>query len=310
MKVLFYGAGKLGRTLAREARRAGLRVTLRAARRGAPRRIDHDLVVLCVRDPDLPAAALALAGALGRRSAVVHVAGALGPEVLSALRKRVAGVGQAHPMLSFASAAAPPSLAGAHVLVMGDRVAVLRASRLARALGMLPRRLTRLDRTRYHAAAGLVANGSAALAGAGARLLVAAGVPRRAVPLMLGPLLRSVAENVTRLGVPQALTGPVRRGDAVTIRRHLDAIAHATPELVALYTAVARAQLPQARVLGDAPARALREVERVLGGAQSRKLSRGAESTKPALPPPPFRRAAVRARRPARRGRASARGSG
>ena len=45
----------------------------------------------------------------------------------------------------------------------------------------------------------------------GAELLAVSGVPRADAPKMLGPLLRSVAENVEALGFPDALTGPVRR---------------------------------------------------------------------------------------------------
>ena len=74
-------------------------------------------------------------------------------------------------------------------------------------------RLPRLDEVGYHAAAGLVANGAAALAAVGVELLVVSGVPRKEAPKMLGPLLRSVAENVEALGFPDALTGPIRRGD-------------------------------------------------------------------------------------------------
>jgi len=264
MRVLFYGAGKVGRILARAARSRGVRVTLRAARRGVPRRIDHDLVVLCVRDSDVMATASALAPALARTSAVVHTAGAVGPEALASLRACSVGVGQAHPLLSFASAGAPPALAGAHVLVAGDRVAVDRARRLFRKLDMVPRRLEHLDRARYHAAAGLVANGAAALCAAGVRLLVSAGVRPRTAPLVLGPLLTSVGHNVTKLGLPGALTGPVRRGDTETVRRHLAALRQAAPDLLPLYRAVARAQLPLARALGDARPASLARMARLL----------------------------------------------
>ena len=101
------------------------------------------------------------------------------------------------------------------------------------------------------AAAGLVANGAAALAAAGALLLERAGVSESVAPKMLGPLLRSVADNVERLGFPDALTGPVRRGDATGVERHFQTIAKHAPEAIALYLAVVEAQIPLAREIGD-----------------------------------------------------------
>jgi len=266
MKVAIIGAGKVGRTLARALRNGPHRATLRALRRGPPRKLDAALVVLAVRDGALGplAAELAESTVLSRKCAIVHVAGALGPEVLAPLRAHCAGVGQAHPMISFASSRVPPPLAGGHMLVTGDPVAVKRASTLARALGMVPREWRRIDRAGYHAAGGLVANGATALAAGGARLLLEAGVPARDVPRVLGPLLHSVAHNIEKLGLPGALTGPVRRGDARALERHLERIQASAPDLTALYLASAAAQLPLARALGDADPAALEEVERVL----------------------------------------------
>jgi predicted short-subunit dehydrogenase-like oxidoreductase (DUF2520 family) len=98
-----------------------------------------------------------------------------------------------------------------------------------------------------------VANGAAALAAGGVALLGKAGVPAATAAAMLGPLLRSVAENVEALGLPQALTGPVRRGDAGGVGKHLETLSRLAPDLVSFYVAAARTQLPLARALGEAP---------------------------------------------------------
>jgi predicted short-subunit dehydrogenase-like oxidoreductase (DUF2520 family) len=264
--VFVYGAGKVGAGLARELARAGVQVTLRAARRGLPRAIRADLVVLAVRDRDLEplAARMRAAGVVAAQAAVVHVSGALGAEPLAALRGACAGVGQMHPMMSFASPRSTPVLARGNVRVAGDRVAVARAKALARALGMTPRLLEGIDTVAYHAAAGLVANGAAALGAMGAELLERAGVARAVAPKMLGPLLRSVADNVEAMGFPDALTGPVRRGDAAGLERHLAVLRAKLPSAVPLYLASAAAQLPLARALGDAPAASFDEVDRAI----------------------------------------------
>jgi predicted short-subunit dehydrogenase-like oxidoreductase (DUF2520 family) len=81
---------------------------------------------------------------------------------------------------------------------------------------------------------------------------------------MLGPLLRSVADNVEALGFPAALTGPVRRGDAAGVQKHLATLREKLPQAVPLYLEAAAAQLPLARAIGDAPADSFDTVARVL----------------------------------------------
>lgn len=267
--VAIFGAGKAGRGLKLRLSEAGVRARLDPSRGGLPSRPWRGvwLLVIATREGEVARAAKAIAEAswLDEGAAVVHVAGALTADVLAPLRASSAGVGQMHPMISFAEPARPPRLENGHVRVAGDPEAVRRASRLARALGMRPRRLPGLDEVAYHAAAGLVANGAAALAAAGADLLARAGVEQAVAPRLLGPLLRSVADNVEALGLPGALTGPVRRGDAAAVGRHLETLGRLAPHLVPLYKAMARAQLPLARELGDAEASAFDALEARLG---------------------------------------------
>ncbi len=254
--VFIFGAGKVGAGLARALRAAGDHVTLRPQRKGLPtRRIEADLVIVAVRDRDIPGVAEALVRGrlVGHRAAsVVHCAGALGPEALAAARGRNVAVAQMHPMISFASKARTPELTRGQLHVDGDATAVRAARALGKKLGMAPRTIPGLDRVAYHAAAGLVANGAAALAAGGVELLGKAGVDAATATAMLGPLLRSVADNVERLGLPEALTGPVRRGDAVGVSKHLDTLERLSPRLLPIYIAVSRTQIPLARALGEA----------------------------------------------------------
>ena len=259
-----YGAGKVGRALSDALRRARWRVTLRAARQGFPKKpIDADVVVLALRDRDLAPAVERLVASRGvsRRAVVVHVAGALDEKVLAPLRAICAGVAQMHPMISFASRTFFPTLARGNVRIQGDRVAAMRAKKLARALGMTPRHFPKLDTVGYHAAAALLANGAAALAAQAERVLLASHVPPRDAPRLLGPLLRSVAENVEHLGFPESLTGPVRRGDAAAVERGAKTLEARAPDAVQLYRAAVLAQVPLARALGEVPASALDAIE-------------------------------------------------
>ena len=264
-RVFVFGAGKVGRALAAALRARRFAVVLRAARLGLPKKpIAADVVVLALRDRDLAPVVAKLAASRGvdRHAVVVHVAGALDAEVLAPLRAVCAGVAQMHPMISFASRTFFPTLARGNVHVQGDRAAVARAKKLARALGMTPRHFPNLDTIGYHAAAALVANGAAALAAQAERLLVASHVPPRDAPRLLGPLLRSVADNVEHLGFPAALTGPVRRGDPAAIEKGAKTLAARVPDALPLYRAAVLAQVPLARALGEVPSEALDAIER------------------------------------------------
>lgn len=271
--VFIFGAGKVGAGLGRALKNIGVKVSVRAQRSGLPsKRIDAPFVILAVRDRDLRPLAEQLRDAqlLGHRDVVVvHCAGALGPEPLEPLRSDRVAVAQMHPMISFASKDRTPSLVRGQLHVDGDARAMRAAKALGKALGMSPRTITGLDRVLYHASAGLVANGAAALAAGGVDLLGRAGVDPKTAAAMLGPLLRSVADNVEAMGLPAALTGPVRRGDSNGVKRHLEMISKAAPHLVPIYVAASKLQIPLAREIGDAPGEhfdaIMKELEGVLG---------------------------------------------
>jgi predicted short-subunit dehydrogenase-like oxidoreductase (DUF2520 family) len=268
--VYIFGAGKVGAGLARALRKAGVPVTIRAQRSGLPlRRIDADIVILAIRDRTIEDTAKALRerGLLGHKPvAVVHCAGALGPEVLAPVRDPASrvSVAQMHPMISFASKDVTPTLTRGQLHVDGDPAAVRAAASLGRRLGMTPRTVPGIDRVAYHAAAGLVANGAAALAAGGLDLLERANIPRDTGAAMLGPLLRSVADNLEELGMPDALTGPVRRGEVQGIERHIETLRRLAPHLVPLYIAASLLQVPIARSLGEAEPASFDAIEATL----------------------------------------------
>ena len=78
----------------------------------------------------------------------------------------------------------------------------------------------------------------------------------------LYPLCRATLDAVARDGAEAAATGPVVRGDLVTIRSHLEALFQALPQAVPVYGALADATLPIAakRGLGPGPVAAMQEL--------------------------------------------------
>ena len=105
--------------------------------------------------------------------------------------------------------------------------------------------LAEADRARYHAALAHGSNHLVTLVAQSAELLAEAGVanPSR----MLGPLLGAALDNALRRG-DAALTGPVARGDADTVRAHL--AAPRSPEVRAAYVAMSRLTAVRALAAG------------------------------------------------------------
>ena len=69
----------------------------------------------------------------------------------------------------------------------------------------------------------------------------------------LYPLSRVTLDNVAKRGLVDSATGPVMRGDVITLRSHLEALFQRIPELVPLYGNLARASLPLAVRKGIGP---------------------------------------------------------
>ncbi len=239
----------MGRGLARALEEAGAAPRLVAGRGAPPRVARGEVAILATPDPALTAASERLAGRLERGAVVLHCSGMMGADALAACRASGASVGAMHPLASFADPGRPPRLAAASFVVAGDRRAVSAARRVARLLGA--RVVARgVHGPAYHAAAALAANGAAALAAVAVRVMSAVGLERREAERAIGALLRTVGENVERVGVPRALSGPVIRGDAEAVRVHREALDAVDPEAREAYDAVAPAILACATAAG------------------------------------------------------------
>jgi predicted short-subunit dehydrogenase-like oxidoreductase (DUF2520 family) len=263
LRVVIAGRGKVGRGLARALRPTDVRTRVVRARTMGRRQVAHaDLLILAVPDDAIASCAHRVAAHLAPGTAVVHCAGMRGLDALDACRARGLPVAAMHPMASFADAARPPRLEGTSLVVAGDPAAVRVVRRMAKA--MHARVITgEVHGPVYHAAAVLAANATVALATSAARLLQSLGMRRSDSLHAVAGLLRTVAENVERVGVPGALTGPVARGDARTVNAHRAALATIDRQALNAYERVAPVILETAVAGGLSPARA-RSVKRAL----------------------------------------------
>jgi len=201
-----------------------------------------DLVILAVPDRAIAEVAGSLRWQPGK--AVVHTSGGTAVAALLSAARDGAVTGGWHPLKSFAGAQDDSDLAGITFAIESGDAALRRAlHELTHALGGLPLTLDAEDRVLYHAAAALASNGVVALLAEATALWSALGVGREAALRALLPLVQGTVANLAAVGLPGALTGPVERGDMVTVAAHLDAIHDRAPETVAVYRALNRRAL-------------------------------------------------------------------
>jgi predicted short-subunit dehydrogenase-like oxidoreductase (DUF2520 family) len=172
------------------------------------------------------AAKLAAAGAtIPDTVAFVHASGALELGALATLSDRHS-VGSFHPLRSFPEPGPPEAFRGIVIAVDASSDSLRRVlNRLARDLGAKPKRVDDSQRAAYHAAAVFASNYVVALLREAVGLLEQSGWTQREALQGLIPLAEGAVANVRKQGPTAALTGPIRRGDAETVRRHLAALA-------------------------------------------------------------------------------------
>lgn len=165
----------------------------------------------------------------------LHSSGVDGPEVLDALRARGFSVGCWHPLVAIPSPE-PEALRGVTCGVRGEREAVERARELCERVGAAALRLDDVEGVRYHAAAVFASNFLVACLSVAVDELEAATEGEARLEHLL-PLARAALSGAAEHGLADGLTGPVRRGDAGTVRRHLSAL---DTERAELYRGLAR----------------------------------------------------------------------
>lgn len=185
--------------------------------------------VILVATPDSAISAVAMAlgglGAVRPSHVVLHLSGLHDRTALAALESTGAALGSLHPLQAVADPrTAPARFEGAFAGVEGDERAMVCAERLARAVGMAPVRLPPGTKVGYHAAAAMTSNLTVALYALAMRVAQRAGVPAKSVGSMYFSLLRGTVDNLEGRDPAAALTGAIRRGDAATVRAHLEAL--------------------------------------------------------------------------------------
>lgn len=221
-------------------------------------------ILLAVADDAIAEVAQELIAGGLKEGIVLHTSAAAGPGALASLRPEGNAVGVLHPLQSVPSPdRGLEVLAGSTFGYGGDPAASLWARSLihrmqGKGLAVDPERWQQ-----YHAAAVMASNYHVALVDAALELLEQVGLDRRSALDALAPLIRSTTDCILLAGPEAALTGPIRRGDVGTVRRHMAALETASPATKQLYAAAGLRSIPVARRAGLPAESAIRIAEAI-----------------------------------------------
>lgn len=288
-RVFILGAGRAGRSLARALRAGGIQVTGLHGRHvdaaegisagpPPPSLGSATCVLVTVRDAQLESALDTLTAApLAPTAVVLHASGSADPSGLAALRRAGHPCGTFHPLVALSDPDhAPQTLRGAWVGVDGDPEARAVSERLAAGVAANVLYIPPGEKARYHAAAVFASNFPTVLMCLAEELLREVGIAPDVARQALHPLFASAVENLRGGAGASALTGPIVRGDANTIARHLDAL-RAHPDTLDAYRALSRAALRWVREGATSADGRLDEIERLLRATDRLLSSRTAE---------------------------------
>jgi predicted short-subunit dehydrogenase-like oxidoreductase (DUF2520 family) len=246
LEIAVIGAGRLGTSLGRALAKKGHTITAVTCRRrlsaresraiiGQGRALTDNtaaarragLIFVCVPDEAIAglASQLARSRLVWTGKIVFHTSGLQPARVLEPLRKKGAMIASFHPVQAFPRKTMPPAhFRGVSFGLEGDRGAVALAGVLVRRLGGRPFVIPEEAKPLYHAALSFASNLFVVLMDAAARLLKEAKIPKDKAARMLFPLLQGTLHNVKELNTAAALTGPLARGDAASVKAHLEAL--------------------------------------------------------------------------------------
>lgn len=264
LKIVIVGPGRVGLSLAGVAMKSSMQVAAIGSRRadkfkdkdspisfGNIRCLDvnsavklGDVIFLTVPDRAVESlcAELAHRKIFKRGSIVLHTSGALSSDALQmASRECGCHIASFHPLLSLSDPSlSMKMLSEAYVFCEGDDPAFAFCVYFCQKIGANCLKIDKNVKKMYHAAAVCGSNYIVTLMNYSVRLLKEAGIEGGVAEHALKVLVDSTLNNVGERGVRYALTGPIERGDIITVASHLDEIIRKCPEQLEFYKFMAK----------------------------------------------------------------------
>lgn len=232
------GCGKVGSALVWHLSKLGYRVIAVNGRTVDFRHLlpNVSVVFLAVPDREIQRVFLKLRGDVKPGTLFVHLSGAFGVDIFKGAAEIGLETLAFHPVKSFFSPdQAIREFPGGYFALDGSKKALRFGRELVRALTGKAVIIRSGDRPLYHAMCVFGSNFFHPLFDAVERIGLAVGLSAQKARALIMPLTMGVLKNIEKHGAVVTLTGPVKRGDRVTVRRHLKALRERCPEVVSLY---------------------------------------------------------------------------
>lgn len=208
---------------------------------------------------------LAASGKITPDDIVFHVSGATPSSALAPAREQGARVASVHPIKTFTDAeAAVQSFPGTSCAAEGDAQALMVLKPAFEKIGAKVFDIAPESKPVYHAGGVFACNYLVALIEAALRAHEKAGIPRGASLKALEPMVRETVDAIFDKGPAKALTGPISRGDAATVRRQLALVRDWDGEMGALYRGLGMLAVALAESDGRIDARRAAELRSAL----------------------------------------------
>ncbi|MDP4589133.1 MAG: DUF2520 domain-containing protein [Candidatus Nanopelagicales bacterium] len=201
---------------------------------------DRDLILLSIPDDVLAevVSGLAATNAVSPGTFVLHLSGRYGIDILRPLTEQGCLPLALHPVMTFTGTSIDLNrLSACPFGVTTHQTLRPVAETLVMEMGGDPVWVPEASRSLYHAALTFGANNLMTLVNQTSELLESAGISNP--ELLVAPLLSASLDNALRNG-DSALTGPIARGDAQTVREHLRVLANFDPAVTQAYRSLAR----------------------------------------------------------------------
>lgn len=263
-RVFVIGPGHVGRGLVRAFRASGVEVVGLHGKRPSgvatstgsipPDASRANVVILAVRDPQIDETVEEVLsatkdGRIARGTVILHTSAIAEPAALATLSAAGYPAGTFHPLVPFGDPeVSAEMLRKGWIGVDGDIAARNASRRLAGQLGARVLEIPPGKKAAYHAAAVISSNFPVVLASVAGHLLHDVGIPDASAYQAVESLMSGAFANMKQMLPDDALTGPVIRGDAETVARHLRAL-HAHPAALDVYRTLsaAAAEIAQRR---------------------------------------------------------------
>jgi predicted short-subunit dehydrogenase-like oxidoreductase (DUF2520 family) len=267
-KIGFIGTGTTGTALAVKLHAQGYPIVAASDRTLSSTRRFADMVPDCriyqknqdvadnvdltfITTPDDLIAPIAASLKWHSGQSVVHCSGAASLDILAPAREDGANTGAIHPLQTFASVSqAIDNIPGSTFGIEADEPLFSILRDMAVALEGNWVKLKPGDKVLYHAAAVLSCNYLITLVKLATDLWKSFGMDPEQATQALMPLLKGTLNNISNIGIPECLTGPIARGDTGTISKHISALEQSSTEALSAYLEMGLQTIPVALAKG------------------------------------------------------------